>query len=549
MSFSGKIEFGVINQSVSAFNHILGGDFSLIVYQFQAISAFSAVIDRLVEFDDVLDSSSSKMSFPAPWKRFLLHTVKSEVHFYWASNGSILMDRCHKAHTSSEVPALKVNTADDTAEELEGPINRNDRGIIFLPQRPYKVLEDFRLWLHIITFVGRLDSTHEWSSVLVPLVSKDRRLAFCTSVAFQNQKGFLLDEATSAFDEANEEHLVHARLKQRVWSHSRYCFKNQLAREPPDRPDTATAFDHVGYNEVCFSRRRGEETYLGKTVQALENFCLIHVSLVPVLNVVGEQTTKHTQHSVRGLRGLGLTPNLSVFVAAQSVAREPDLQEWTARTRVYDILHEPILTSLLIEELLCYASCPLAGGKLVVEWVAAGDLEDVTATEAPDVYKNELGDLLKPLGLHDANSTEFDPETSHALCHFYARGFKNLHGGNYASGVQGGLISKFRIANQQSCTAMASFMLMERHRHRYEVTFPIGQICESNFCMKKKEMKQVGRMEVSFSESMASNVFPRSLNLTIGVRWTYSSSKGAVLDAVLQKYGFEELSIVFGFSL
>lgn len=46
MYFSGKIEFGVINQSISAFNHILG-DFSIIVYQFQAISAFSAVIDRL----------------------------------------------------------------------------------------------------------------------------------------------------------------------------------------------------------------------------------------------------------------------------------------------------------------------------------------------------------------------------------------------------------------------------------------------------------------------------------------------------------------------
>ncbi|KAK4742455.1 hypothetical protein SAY87_000456 [Trapa incisa] len=40
------------------------------------------------------------------------------------------------------------------------------------------------------------------------------------------------------------------------------------------------------------------------------NFCLIHVSLVPVLNVVGEQKTKPTQHSVRGLRGLGLTPNI-----------------------------------------------------------------------------------------------------------------------------------------------------------------------------------------------------------------------------------------------
>ncbi|XP_064953079.1 ABC transporter D family member 2, chloroplastic-like [Musa acuminata AAA Group] len=58
MYFSGKIEFGVINQSVSAFNHILS-DFSLIVFQFQSISAFSAIIDRLGEFDDILDDNES----------------------------------------------------------------------------------------------------------------------------------------------------------------------------------------------------------------------------------------------------------------------------------------------------------------------------------------------------------------------------------------------------------------------------------------------------------------------------------------------------------
>ena len=40
------------------------------------------------------------------------------------------------------------------------------------------------------------------------------------------------------------------------------------------------------------------------------NLCLVHVSLVPVLNVVGEQKTKPTQHSVRGLRGLGLAPDI-----------------------------------------------------------------------------------------------------------------------------------------------------------------------------------------------------------------------------------------------
>lgn len=58
MYFSGKIEFGVINQSYSAFNHILS-DFSIIVYQFQALSAFSAVIDRLGEFNDILDKKNN----------------------------------------------------------------------------------------------------------------------------------------------------------------------------------------------------------------------------------------------------------------------------------------------------------------------------------------------------------------------------------------------------------------------------------------------------------------------------------------------------------
>ncbi|KAG0346861.1 CTP synthase ura7 [Podila humilis] len=41
-----------------------------------------------------------------------------------------------------------------------------------------------------------------------------------------------------------------------------------------------------------------------------ENFCLIHVSLVPTIGAVGEQKTKPTQASIRDLRGLGLTPDL-----------------------------------------------------------------------------------------------------------------------------------------------------------------------------------------------------------------------------------------------
>eukprot|EP00752_Nemacystus_decipiens_P001729 g1672.t1 len=47
--FQGKIELGVVSQSYGAFNHILG-DLSLIVNQFESLSAFSAGIDRLGEF-------------------------------------------------------------------------------------------------------------------------------------------------------------------------------------------------------------------------------------------------------------------------------------------------------------------------------------------------------------------------------------------------------------------------------------------------------------------------------------------------------------------
>jgi CTP synthase len=40
------------------------------------------------------------------------------------------------------------------------------------------------------------------------------------------------------------------------------------------------------------------------------NFCLLHVSMVPLVS--GEQKTKPTQHSVKELRALGLTPDFIV---------------------------------------------------------------------------------------------------------------------------------------------------------------------------------------------------------------------------------------------
>ncbi|XP_042513088.1 ABC transporter D family member 2, chloroplastic [Macadamia integrifolia] len=130
MYFSGKIEFGVINQSVSAFNHILG-DFSLIVYQFQAISAFSAVIDRLGEFNDVLEHGVSQLSDPVQEISIVYSDVQSSPVIQ--SNGSMLMDKWYKLveieNLTLQTPKSKANLIRD----LSLKVNTKDHLLITGP--------------------------------------------------------------------------------------------------------------------------------------------------------------------------------------------------------------------------------------------------------------------------------------------------------------------------------------------------------------------------------------------------------------------------------
>ncbi|KAL1300212.1 ABC transporter D family member 2, chloroplastic isoform X2 [Arachis ipaensis] len=326
MYFSGKIEFGVINQSVSAFNHILG-DFSLIVYQFQAISAFSAVINRLGEFDDILDRSSSKslsdtledihitykdfrsssalesngstpsenyetlleinnLTLKTPSESTLIRdlsvTIKEKDNLLVmgpSGSGKTSLLRAlaglwrtgtgkivyyvkggeeSERTISSDANTPSINVANDTFEDHGKSASKKSR-IFFLPQRPYmvlgslrqqllypiwtddtvstsgdteqknvlpfltkfpnsdiikdkpmkpttneliKVLEDVRLGYLLARF--SLDSTYEWSSVLS--LGEQQRLAFARLLLSRPQL-VLLDESTSALDEANEAHL------------------------------------------------------------------------------------------------------------------------------------------------------------------------------------------------------------------------------------------------------------------------------------------------------------------------------------------------------
>ena len=55
-----------------------------------------------------------------------------------------------------------------------------------------------------------------------------------------------------------------------------------------------------------------------------ENISFVHVSLVPVMGPVGEQKTKPTQHSVKELRGLGITPDILVCRSTSPMTQETE---------------------------------------------------------------------------------------------------------------------------------------------------------------------------------------------------------------------------------
>ena len=49
----------------------------------------------------------------------------------------------------------------------------------------------------------------------------------------------------------------------------------------------------------------------------------------------------NTRYSDEAVNGICLDIIFN-FAITRSVAREPDLKEWTARTKIYDKLHDPV---------------------------------------------------------------------------------------------------------------------------------------------------------------------------------------------------------------
>lgn len=194
-----------------------------------------------------------------------------------------------------------------------------------------------------------------------------------------------------------------------------------------------------------------------------ENFCLVHVSLVPVLGSVGEQKTKPTQHAIKELRSAGLSPDVIIcrastelepatrakigmfcqvpanhvlsvhdvsniyhvplLLAKQGAAsilmsklqlmsrfQEPDLAEWTAmahRVDNYDKTCRIALvgkyTGLQDSYLSVIKALKHATMKcdhdLEIEWIEASDLEPETKASNPEKYDEAWAKLKSVQGI------------------------------------------------------------------------------------------------------------------------------------------------------
>ena len=235
--FAGQIQFGVITQADLAFGQVLGA-LSLIVNQFQNLSAFVAEIERLGTFAEELkapiQAHQSEVTFidttidsrlalehvtllTPNYQRVLVRDLSVTVK---PGSGLLILgpSGCGKSSLLRAVAGLSnAGTGLIIRPKLEE--------MLFLPQRPYMILGSLRSQLlypktsgefpepQLYTVlqqvnladlperVGGLDAELDWTNILS--LGEQQRLAFAR-LLLTRPRYAILDEATSALDLQNE---------------------------------------------------------------------------------------------------------------------------------------------------------------------------------------------------------------------------------------------------------------------------------------------------------------------------------------------------------
>ena len=192
-----------------------------------------------------------------------------------------------------------------------------------------------------------------------------------------------------------------------------------------------------------------------------DNFCLIHVSLVPVVGAVGEQKTKPTQHSIQALRSAGLSPHMlacrskhpleqsvmdklalfchvdpkciinlcdvsniwhvplvmleqdalrNIMKQLQIPYQAPDLERWAYRATKWDNVTTPVTIALVgkytglgdsylsVTKALLHSSIA-CDRKLDLLWIEASDVEEETKQEDAEKYEAAWASIKKAQGV------------------------------------------------------------------------------------------------------------------------------------------------------
>jgi vitamin B12/bleomycin/antimicrobial peptide transport system ATP-binding/permease protein len=244
MFMRGEVEFGVVTQSAGAFAQVLAA-VSLIITQFEGLSAFIASIQRLGMLWDNLDEhdaedersareatqqieeDSSKLKLVAltvltPDQS---KTLVRDLSFELRRKQSLLIMGASGTGKSSVLRTIAGLWPAGSGSLERPPLN----DLMFLPQRPYmiegslrqqllypypdrglsdeaigKIVEQVNLADVFDRANGDLEHVVDWANVLS--LGEQQRVAFARLFLRQPKFAFL-DEATSSLDEENEAHL------------------------------------------------------------------------------------------------------------------------------------------------------------------------------------------------------------------------------------------------------------------------------------------------------------------------------------------------------
>lgn len=220
---TGHADFGVITQSAVAFAHLLGA-FSLIITQFQSISAYTAVVARLNALRDAMLeprlSSSPTVEFsPAcgsvAFEQLTLYSPRNGHPLVQDLSLSIPAGVCLLVRSTSESAekALFRATADLWSHGKGRILHPGHDEIFFLPERPYlppgtlrevllrtgqeRGVPDWRICdsltslnlEHALVKAGGLDVEQNWSDLLS--LGEQQRLAFARVLLAAPQFVFL----------------------------------------------------------------------------------------------------------------------------------------------------------------------------------------------------------------------------------------------------------------------------------------------------------------------------------------------------------------------